>query len=171
MTILLTKTDIHSVPKPNVFTLVQDSTLPDRSLITAALSLIFDGDRLLLTKINHRGWDFPGGHLEPGESAEEAVRREIYEETAARVKGLRLFAYEKFVIHGPVPSDYKYPYPISYQVFYLGFLDKLEPFKPTEEAGGRKLFSPDELKHKDWRTRGPFLYETALAYVSNKVEK
>ena len=30
-----------------------------------------------------KGWEIPGGHIEPGESWQEAVIREMYEETGA----------------------------------------------------------------------------------------
>lgn len=32
-------------------------------------------------------WSFPGGHPEPGETIEEAVRRELFEETHIEFKG------------------------------------------------------------------------------------
>ncbi len=44
--------------------------------------------RYLLLKNNESGgghWDFPKGHVEPGESEEETALREIYEETKLNV--------------------------------------------------------------------------------------
>jgi len=40
-----------------------------------------DGPRYLLILDGHGNWGFPKGHVDPGESAEEAARREIGEET------------------------------------------------------------------------------------------
>ncbi len=37
----------------------------------------------LLTNHKTRGFEFPGGKVEQGESLEEAARREVYEETGA----------------------------------------------------------------------------------------
>lgn len=42
----------------------------------------------LLTKHKKRGWEFPGGKRESGETLEEAVRREVNEETGANIKTL-----------------------------------------------------------------------------------
>ena len=33
-------------------------------------------------------WDFPGGHVEPGERPEDALRREVAEELGAELKGV-----------------------------------------------------------------------------------
>jgi 8-oxo-dGTP diphosphatase len=52
------------------------------------------GDQLLLC---HRSpgrrwfpdvWDFPGGHVEPGERPEDALRREVAEELGAELEGV-----------------------------------------------------------------------------------
>lgn len=82
MDILFTKRNLDIMPKPNEYHLILDKELPPRELITAALGLIFDGDRFLMTKLNKRGWDIPGRHLEPGEAPNVAAQRDIYEETA-----------------------------------------------------------------------------------------
>src|SRR6476620_2328130 len=45
-------------------------------------------DQWLLTKHKERGWEFPGGKREPGETIEEAAIREVEEETGAKLKTL-----------------------------------------------------------------------------------
>lgn len=37
-------------------------------------------------------WSVPGGHLEPGESWEDCVRREVLEETGMEITNIRFFA-------------------------------------------------------------------------------
>ena len=52
--------------------------------VRVAAAVIFDGDRVFATRRGHgewKGyWEFPGGKIEPGETPEEALCREIVEE-------------------------------------------------------------------------------------------
>lgn len=53
--------------------------------IVAAAGYVEDGQgNLLLVKTYVRGWDAPGGQVENGEDIEEAVLREIWEESGIR---------------------------------------------------------------------------------------
>lgn len=55
---------------------------------------ITDGDRILLTKYAHgayRNYALVAGFAEIGESIEETVHREVYEETGLKVKNLRFY--------------------------------------------------------------------------------
>ncbi|MRG85218.1 RNA deprotection pyrophosphohydrolase [Salinibacillus xinjiangensis] len=45
-------------------------------------------DQWLLTKHKDRGMEFPGGKVEIGETAEEAAKREVFEETGGIVSDL-----------------------------------------------------------------------------------
>ncbi|MCQ6274460.1 nucleoside triphosphatase YtkD [Bacillus sp. V3B] len=46
-------------------------------------------DQWLLTKHKIRGWEFPGGKREQGETLEETAIREVEEETGAQIKSLQ----------------------------------------------------------------------------------
>jgi ADP-ribose pyrophosphatase YjhB (NUDIX family) len=51
-------------------------------------ALIIKNRRILVCQTNGRGYYFlPGGHVEFGESMQEALRRELYEEMEAKVVG------------------------------------------------------------------------------------
>ena len=56
------------------------------------MAILDSSNRLLLTrramslKIFPNAWVMPGGHVDLGESLEEAVIREIYEETGIKIE-------------------------------------------------------------------------------------
>ena len=63
-------------------------------LVTAAV--VFDGDKVLITRrpddSRHAGlWEFPGGKIDPGESPDEALCREISEELNAEIRVVEIF--------------------------------------------------------------------------------
>ena len=65
------------------------------------LCLIQDGDRILLQnqiKEEWQGYTLPGGHVEPGESFVDAVKREMKEETGLNILNPRLVGIKHFPI-------------------------------------------------------------------------
>jgi 8-oxo-dGTP diphosphatase len=59
--------------------------------IDVAAALIFDAGKLLITQRRANDhlpnlWEFPGGKVEPGETFEECLRREILEELGIEIK-------------------------------------------------------------------------------------
>lgn len=49
-------------------------------------AIAFSGETFLMVRNRRRGWEMPGGKVEPGESPERAMRREFAEETGAELK-------------------------------------------------------------------------------------
>lgn len=79
--------------------------------IAGAGAVVFDEGRILLVQRGREPalglWSIPGGHVEPGESAEQAAVRETFEETGLRVRSIRELGtviraksdVDEFVIH------------------------------------------------------------------------
>ena len=84
------------------------------------------------------GWEFPGGKVEPGESPQEALRREIREELAMEIEVGELFE----------TVEYDYP------TFHLSmdcFLCKIKSGKPVLlEHAAAKWLAPEELSSVAW---------------------
>lgn len=67
------------------------------------LCMLYRGEEILLqnrVKTDWRGYCFPGGHVEPGESIVDSVIREMQEETGLTVKTPKLCGIKQFPIDG-----------------------------------------------------------------------
>lgn len=55
-------------------------------LVSCAGLVTNDEGKILLVKSPLRGWEYPGGLIEPGETFQQALRREIREESGVEVE-------------------------------------------------------------------------------------
>jgi 8-oxo-dGTP diphosphatase len=143
-----------------------NSQLPFKDLITSVHGFCFHENKLLLVNLNHRGWDFPGGHIESKETPEECFKREVMEE--GYVSGeCRLLGYI-IVDHSYNPKwDENSPYPkIGYQVFYRMDIKQLHNFDAEYEAAERTFINPIEVSdyYHDWHE----LYQEILNCASSQ---
>ena len=162
MNTIQTQHDLAFLPKPNTANTILSNNLPPKDLTTATFVFAFDGDQLLMTHLKKRGWDLPGGHIKQGETPEQTARREVFEETGARLNQLTCFAHTHIHINAPKPSDYPYPHPDSYMVFYWAHVDTLESFAETHEADDRKTFDPENARQLTYVKNNLPLYYAAF---------
>jgi len=163
MPVLRHEVDVPWMPLPNEVVLESGDVLPPRETITAAFVFAFSGDRLLFANLVRRGLEIPGGHLEPGESPEDAAVREAREETGARVRDLKPLAWQRHEIRAPRPEGYPFPYPTTHMVFFVGRVQELNPFVPDDESLGRQLLTRNEADRLPWVERSRTLFEVAWA--------
>ncbi|MBR4129377.1 MAG: (deoxy)nucleoside triphosphate pyrophosphohydrolase [Bacteroidaceae bacterium] len=83
-------------------------------------------------------WEFPGGKMEPGESPEEALKREIWEELETRI----------VIEHLVKTIEYDYP---AFHLTMHCFLCRIESGNLTlKEHEAAKWLNRDELNSVDW---------------------
>ncbi|MBR1933394.1 MAG: (deoxy)nucleoside triphosphate pyrophosphohydrolase [Prevotella sp.] len=101
-----------------------------------------DGGRVLATQRGYGEWkdywEFPGGKMEPGERAEDALRREIWEELETRI------AVERLV----TTVEWDYPkFHLTMHCFWCRVESGSLILKEHEAA---RWLSLDELMSVDW---------------------
>ncbi|MCC9296180.1 HAD-IIA family hydrolase [Clostridium sp. WLY-B-L2] len=80
---------------------------PNDGVKAGVAGIIFDRHKkvLLMKRADNGLWGIPSGHVEPGETVEEAIIREIMEETGLKVKVNRLIG----VYSNPLSQVFSYP--------------------------------------------------------------
>jgi 8-oxo-dGTP pyrophosphatase MutT (NUDIX family) len=111
---------------------------PPLAETTQALGICFTaGSQIVLVTWNGTDWTLPGGTIEPGETLEETLTREVWEEACARVRACAYIGCQR-VEH--LDEDR----PAYYQTRFWASVE-LEPFEPVHEMTARKLVSPDQF--------------------------
>lgn len=84
------------------------------------------------------GWEFPGGKMEPGETPEEALKREIWEELETKIEVEQLFE----------TIDYDYP---DFHLTMHCYICKVESGKLTlKEHEAARWLTKEQLCNIDW---------------------
>ena len=110
--------------------------------VQVVAALIINQDKVFATQRGYGefkdGWEFPGGKIEPGETPEEALKREIQEELATEIQ-----------VEQPLTTvEYDYP---SFHRSIQCFICKVERGNLTLlEHEAAKWLSYDELDSVDW---------------------
>ncbi|MGR3764322.1 NUDIX hydrolase [Rossellomorea sp. NS-SX7] len=145
-------------------TWVKSSFPPDEKLITSAHGFCFHKKELMLVRLEHRGWDFPGGHVEADETPIETFSREALEEGC--VEGASVLLGYIIVDHTQNPNwneTSKYP-KIGFQAFYKMEIEHLHRFEKRYESLERVFINPSNIEnyYDEWNPLYEEILHTAL---------
>ena len=111
-------------------------------LIRVVAAIIVDNDRIFATQRGYGDWkdywEFPGGKIEPGESSEAALKREIFEELETEIA----------IIEKLTTVEYDYPtFHLSMDCFMAEITEGSLVLKEHESA---KWLKRNELDSVNW---------------------
>ena len=126
----------------------------------AAMGILYNEEKgLLLEKRTDTGeWCTPGGAIELGESLEEALKREIKEETNLDIANPKLF---------DIKANVHMVYPNKDEVYYTDIVYEINEFcgdlKPDAESKELAFFALDNLPKN--------IMPTQIGYIEKFVEE
>ena len=142
----------------------------ERKTVRVVAAIIRDGDKIFATQRGHGelkgGWEFPGGKIEPGETPEEALAREVWEELGLRLPKDR---FRKLAVYGEPGRIAAYQDGSIWRMVIVVFaleLPENSTLRISEESRELRWFSRDELADisivvthsdivDDWFTNAP----------------
>lgn len=115
--------------------------VPPRELTTQAYGICFTEDQeIVLVSHDYRYWNLPGGGLNPTESLEEGLVREVMEEACASVIAAEFIGCQR--VEDPKHQDPNQRF--HYQTRFWSRVE-LEDWDPKFEMVERKLVSPERF--------------------------
>ncbi len=171
--LLCTQKDISWLPPDTIVETYLCEEAPPVELCPTAYAFVFKDGALLQTDLREgerpkRTLDIPGGHLDEGETIEDSLIREVFEETGVRVKNPKLVAYKEITTYSPKPEGWKYPYPVGYMPFYICEIAEETPFEGNHEVHGRVWLKPGEYEKSPWYVSEKILVDTVVKEYLNK---
>lgn len=105
--------------------------------LRAVLLFAFFGERVVLCDIEGRGWTIPSGHIQPGETPEQAIRREAHEEAGITVD--KVLPIGVYALTEPDGSRW-------YSGVFIGEVTHFDPIPTDSESHGVLLIPPEDVQ-------------------------
>ena len=133
--------------------------------IEVVAAIIHDGEgRIFATQRGYGdfkdGWEFPGGKMEPGESPEEALRREIWEELETRIVVERLVQTVEYDY--PNLANGRAAFHLKMHCFWCSIESGSLILKEHEAA---RWLSKDQLDSVDWLPADLIVVKELIAHM------
>lgn len=130
----------------------------------------FHKDKLLIVNNANKfdTYSLVGGGIEPGETPEECLPRELQEESNMRVLESKLIGYQKCT------NLSKPEKPIEYQLRYFAKVEPIGPFSPDCDPDGDvtellEINPKDYKKYFDWGEVSDTIINRALEFLKNNL--
>jgi len=129
---------------------------PDAQLTYSVISARYEGKWVLVRHQRRNTWEIPGGHIENNETADEAARRELMEETGALDFSIECVSTYSVRKNGET----------GFGRLYLADIYRIGPVPDTSEIAEIRLSDtlPSELTHPDIQ---PLLFQEVLKHISD----
>ena len=137
---------------------------PPRRYVTSARAVVTDGDRVLVVHDPTNNHIMPGGRLEPSEKPEDALRREVLEETGWSLSHFRPIGILHYTHTEAVPEDWAFPHPDFLQIVYAGSPGEYYPELKQEDEFvlGSEFVPVADTRRLPLNAGQPVFLETAL---------
>ena len=135
---------------PWQFIVTPPEGLPALELCTAAFCVVTFQGKLVIVEHVSRGFELPGGHVNPDEEIANTVEREVLEEIGASIRSPRYFGYKRVSPPEPIPHRDDptsfYPFPNSYVPYFYAEAVELFDTELTSDVRGVKVVTFAEAK-------------------------
>jgi glycosyltransferase involved in cell wall biosynthesis/8-oxo-dGTP pyrophosphatase MutT (NUDIX family) len=112
----------------------------ERLPVTSCMAVVIVDDEYVAISCPERGWGLPGGHVEKGESPEDAIVREVWEETGIKIREEDLRIVGGWHIKNLVTTKSNRKYPTeAYQLLYIVHAHEVCVFDERYEVADRAI--------------------------------